>query len=72
MTTRGYNPGSRNGSSLINRNPLQHPEYNIDWMTNKSRGRYVDPDSGPDPLAHNKTLCKICFTYKSVSGSCNC
>jgi hypothetical protein len=72
MTTHGYNPGSRNGSSLINRNPLQHPLNNIDWMTNKSRGRYVDPDSGPDPLLHNKILCKICFTYKSTSGSCNC
>jgi hypothetical protein len=72
MSTSKNDLGGINGRMIYRKNPQQHPLARYNWITNKKFGSYFDPDQGPDPLEHNKDLCKICFTYKSISGSCSC
>lgn len=65
--------GGINGRMIYNKNPQQHPLARYNWITNtKYPIPYNVDDLGEDPLQHNKILCTICYTYKSLSGSCNC
>lgn len=64
--------GGINGRAIYSKSPTQHPDHGRDMFGNKNKIPFNVGDLGEDPLKHGKILCKICFTYKSTSGSCNC
>lgn len=67
-----------NRKALLSRSPVQHPMYNLDWMTNKPQRRRLPTDDELDLKlsggfdTRRSNLCTVCYVYKTKSGACGC